>query len=122
MNLGIEKGALYNAVAPYLQAEAAKRNAPLAVVPLSHENRSKTERIGWALQGRMEHGKILFRPGEHMREVRDSLLNFPSVLVHDDALDALAYVAQLGEAQVFSKFAEVQDNTYWTASDDLVGL
>ena len=123
MNLGIEKGALYQAVAPYLKAEAAKRKPTIAlnVEPLSHENRSKSERIGWALQGRMEHGTILFRPGPHMREVEDQFLNFPSVLVHDDAPDVLAYIAQLAEGRVFSQFAEVADNTYWEPSDSLVG-
>ena len=124
MNLGIEKGALYQAVAPYLKAEAAKRNPPimLAVEPLSHENRSKPERIGWALQGRMSNGKILFRPGAHMREVEDQFLNFPSTLVHDDAPDALAYIAQLAEGRVFSQFAEVADQSYWEPADAEVGL
>lgn len=122
MNVGIEKGALYQAVAPYLEAAAAKRGFPLRAEPLSHENRSKTERIGWALQGRMEHGKILFRPGPHMREIEDQFLNFPSALVHDDALDALAYVVQLAEGRVFSRFAEVAEQDYWEPGDSLVGL
>jgi hypothetical protein len=124
MNLGIEKGALYQAVAPYLKAEAAKRSPPimLAVEPLSHENRSKPERIGWALQGRMSNGKILFRPGAHMREVEDQFLNFPSTLVHDDAPDALAYIAQLAEGRVFSQFAEVADSSYWEPTDAEVGI
>ena len=122
MNLGIEKGALFQAVAPYLQSEAAKRNIPLAIEPLSHENRTKYERIGWALQGRMEHKKILFRPGPHMREVKDQFLNFPSHLVHDDAPDVLAYVPQLAAARVFHNFAHVSDESYWEPSDPTVGI
>ncbi len=121
-HVGIEKGALFQAVAPYLAAEAAKRKFPLNVVPLSHENKAKADRIGWALQGRMEHGKIFFRPGPHMKEVEDQFLNFPSTLVHDDALDALAYVVQLGEASVFNRFAHVEAEDYWTPSDRQVGL
>jgi phage terminase large subunit-like protein len=101
---------------------AAKRGFALSVEPLSHDNRSKVERIGWALQGRMEHGKIIFRPGPHMKEIEDQFLNFPSALVHDDALDALAYVAQIGESQVFSRFAKVEDKPYWEPADELVGL
>jgi phage terminase large subunit-like protein len=120
--VGIEKGSLYMAVAPYLEATAAKRNIPLAVEPLSHENKTKQERIGWALQGRMEHGKILFRPGAYMREVKDQFLNFPSALVHDDALDALAYVPQLGATRVFSRFAKVADEEYWHAIDEEIGF
>ena len=121
-NLGIEKGALFQAVAPYLQHEAAKRSIPLAVEPLSHENKTKNERIGWALQGRMEHKKILWRSGPHMREVKDQFLNFPSTLVHDDALDCLAYVPQLAAARVFHNFASLSDEDYWTPSDSTVGL
>jgi predicted phage terminase large subunit-like protein len=122
MNLGIEKGALYQAVAPYLQHEAARRNVPLSIEPLSHENRTKNARIGWALQGRMEHGKILWREGTHMREIKDQFLNFPSSLVHDDALDCLAYVPQLAAARVFSRFAHVEDEAYWVPTDSELGV
>jgi predicted phage terminase large subunit-like protein len=124
MNLGIEKGALYQAVAPYLKHEAAGRKPPipLAVEPLSHENKTKNERIGWALQGRMEHGKILFQSGPYVKEVKDQFLNFPSHLVHDDALDALAYIPQLAQARVFTGFAQEVEEPYWTPSDEQVGL
>lgn len=122
LNLGIEKGALYQAVAPYLAAEAAKRKVALTPVPLSHENRAKIDRIGWALQGRMEHKKILFRPGAYMKEVEDQFLNFPSALVHDDALDALAYVVQLAQSRVFQHFGHISDETYWDPLDAQVGI
>jgi len=122
LHLGIEKGALFQAVAPYLQAEAAKRGIPLSPVPLSHENKTKAERIGWALQGRMEHGKILWRPGAHMKEIEDQFVNFPSALVHDDALDCLAFLPQLAAGQVFSKFAHVADNDYWEPLDAQIGI
>jgi predicted phage terminase large subunit-like protein len=122
LNLGIEKGALYQAVAPALQHEAAKRDIPLSIEPLSHENKTKNERIGWALQGRMEHKKILWRSGPHMREVKDQFLNFPSTLVHDDALDCLAYVPQLAASRVFSRFAHVEDEDYWTPTDSDLGV
>ena len=122
MNLGIEKGALFQAVAPYLQSEAAKRNISLSVEPLSHENRTKNERIGWALQGRMEHKKILWRPGPHMREVVDQFTNFPSTLVHDDAPDCLAFLPQLASSRVFHNFAHVAAEDWWQPTDAEVGL
>jgi hypothetical protein len=123
MNLGIEKGALYQAVAPYLQSEAAKRKISLAIEPLSHENKAKHERIGWALQGRMEHGKIIFRRGmRDLKDVEDQFLNFPSSLVHDDAPDSLAYIAQLAEARVFHRFAAASDESYWQPTDADVGV
>lgn len=122
LNLGIEKGALYQAVAPYIQAEAAKRKMSLAVEPLSHENKTKAERIGWALQGRMEHGTILWRPGPHMKEVEDQFLNFPSTLVHDDAPDVLAFIPQIAGSQVFSKFAHAVEEDYWQPQDAQLGF
>jgi hypothetical protein len=70
----------------------------------------------------MEHGKILFRREmRDWKEVADAFLNFPSSLVHDDALDALAYVAQLMEGRVFNRFAEAVDEPYWECQDSLVG-
>jgi phage terminase large subunit-like protein len=122
MNLGIEKGALFQAVAPALQDEAARRKMSLNVQPLSHENKTKSERIGWALQGRMEHGQILWRPGSHMKEVEDQFLNFPSTLVHDDALDCLAFLPQLAGSQVFRKFAHVEAEDYWEPQDARLGF
>ncbi len=122
MHLGIEKGALYQAVAPELEALAAQRKVPLSVTPLSHENKTKAERIGWALQGRMEHGTILWRPGPHMKEVEDQFLNFPSTLVHDDAPDVLAFIPQIAGSQVFSKFAHVSDDSYWEPLDADLGI
>lgn len=122
LNIGIEKGALYQAVAPELEAVAAQRKMSLNVEPLSHENKSKAERIGWALQGRMEHGQILWRPGEHMKEIEDEFLNFPSTLVHDDALDCLAFLPQLAGSQVFSRFAESVDEPYWQPLDRQLGI
>jgi hypothetical protein len=122
MQLGIEKGALYNVVAPEITAVAAQRHLSLRPEPLSHENKTKSDRIGWALQGRMEHGKILWRPGPHMREIEDQFMNFPSPLVHDDALDALSYIPQLAEGQVFSRFAQAVEEPYWVPTDIEVGL
>lgn len=123
MRLGIEKGALYNAVAPYLSAEANKRNVPLSPVPLSHENRNKVDRIAWALQGRMENSKIFFRQGAPwLRDLEDQVVHFPSQMVHDDALDALAFIVQLAEGSVFSRFAQMADEPYWVPEDAAVGF
>ena len=122
MNLGIEKGALYNAVAPELASEAAKRKLFLRVEALSHENENKVNRIGWALQGRMEHGKILFREAAWNRDIEDQLVHFPSSLVHDDGLDALAFIPQLAKARVFQNFSHVEETPYWTPIDKAAGF
>lgn len=122
---GMEKGTIFNAVLPYLNDEANRkdRKTPVALrmQPLSHENRSKIDRITWALLGRLEHGRIKFRRGPWMTEVTDQLLHFPSRMVHDDVPDALAYVAQLAEGRRFSRFEDAQE-PYWSPIDSDMGF
>ena len=119
---GIEKGALYNAVEPYLRAGAARKNIPLRVEALSHENRSKADRITWALQGRAENGKLTLSCGPWNKELEDQWVHFPSKLVHDDMLDALAYVAQLVEGRVFENFGAEVSEPYWEPMDRAIGF
>ncbi len=56
--VGIEKGALKNAVSPYLNDQMKKNQRFFRVEELTHGNKKKTDRIVWALQGRFEHGNI----------------------------------------------------------------
>jgi predicted phage terminase large subunit-like protein len=119
LQLGIEKGSLYNAVSPYLVNEAAKRRIAIRPKPLSHENQSKANRIAWALQGHAEHGRIILREGAWNREFEDQWINFPSKMVHDDMLDALAFITQLAENRVFSGFGAVTDEPYWEPQDEI---
>lgn len=120
--VGIEKGTTFNAVGPYLRAEAAKRKIPLHVEALQHGNQAKYDRITWALQGRLEHGQIIFRRAAWNSEIEDQLLNFPSKMVHDDGIEALAYVAQLAQNQLFEGFASMSDEPYWEPTDADVGI
>jgi predicted phage terminase large subunit-like protein len=122
LELGIEKGALFNAVSPHLVGGAAKRGLPLRVIPLSHENKSKADRITWALQGRFEHGRITLNNGDWNNELEDQLLNFPSKQVHDDLPDALSMIAQLAENKIFDSFGHVVDEPYWQPMDAVVGF
>jgi hypothetical protein len=62
---------------------------------LSHGNQKKQDRILWALQGRFEHGKIKLKTGDWNLTLVDEASAFPSQLVHDDLLDALAYIDQM---------------------------
>jgi predicted phage terminase large subunit-like protein len=93
--VGIEKGALKNAVLPYLQDLMMSTGVYPKIVELTHGNKKKTDRIVWALQGRMEHGQIVLCEGEWVKEFKDQLLNFPTTGVHDDLIDALSYIDQL---------------------------
>jgi phage terminase large subunit-like protein len=95
IGVGIERGALKNAVSPYLNDLMRKYNVYFHITDLTHGNKKKTERIAWALQGRFEHGRITLNKEEDWRELVDQLLLFPTANVHDDLVDALAYVDQL---------------------------
>jgi hypothetical protein len=96
--LGIEKGALKNAVLPYLNDLMRKYNTYAHIHDLTHGNKKKADRVVWALQGRMEHGRITFNEDEDWDEFKDQLFLFPTPDVHDDLPDALAYIDQIAVA------------------------
>jgi phage terminase large subunit-like protein len=93
--VGIERGALKNAVLPYMQELMLQMQVYPRIVDLTHGNKKKIDRVVWALQGRFEHGQIKLCEGEWTKEFIDELLNFPTPNVHDDLLDALSYIDQL---------------------------
>ena len=95
--VGIEKGALKNAVSPYLNDQMKKNQRFFRVEELTHGNQRKTDRVVWALQGRFEHGNITLNKGEWNAPFLDELFQFPNKLVHDDLIDALAYIDQLAK-------------------------
>jgi phage terminase large subunit-like protein len=93
--VGIERGALKNAVLPYLNDLMRKNNIYAHIQDLTHGNKKKTDRVIWALQGRMEHGRVTFNEDEDWDELKDQLMMFPTNGVHDDLVDALSYIDQL---------------------------
>ncbi len=99
--IGIEKGTTMNAVLPYLSDLMRKNNVFSHIIPLSHGNQNKNDRIVWALQGMFEHGRItLNEEGANynkswQQEFVDEYLMFPTKNVHDDLIDALADIAQM---------------------------
>ena len=95
--VGIEKGALKNAVYPYLNDIMKSNQRFFRVEELTHGNKRKIDRIVWALQGRFEHGKITLNKGEWNATFLDELFQFPNKLVHDDLIDSLAYIDQLAQ-------------------------
>ena len=86
--IGIERGALKNAVLPYLNDLMRKYNTYSHIHDLTHGNKKKTDRIAWALQGRLEHGRITFNEDQDWEEFEDQLVMFPTTGVHDDLVDA----------------------------------
>jgi phage terminase large subunit-like protein len=95
ISVGIERGALKNAVLPYLNDLMRKNNIYSHIQDLTHGNKKKTDRVVWALQGRMEHGRVSFNIEEDWTEFKDQMIMFPTAGVHDDLIDALSYVDQL---------------------------
>lgn len=62
---------------------------------LSHGNQKKQDRILWSLQGRFENKAIRIKHSDWNTALVDEASAFPSQLVHDDLLDALAYIDQM---------------------------
>ena len=106
VSVGIEKGALRNAVLPYLTDLMKSGQRFFRVEELTHGNKKKTDRVVWALQGRFEHGSILLSEGDWNTEFLDELFQFPNPLVHDDLVDALSYVDQLAKVSYYVDFEE----------------
>jgi predicted phage terminase large subunit-like protein len=106
--LGIERGMARNAVLPYLQDEMRRRSYYISVVDLTHGNKKKTDRIVWSLQGRFEQGRIKLKKGEWNKDFVDQLLNFPNSGVHDDMIDALSYIDQIGVTE-FSDWIDEEE-------------
>ncbi len=93
--IGIEKGALMNAVQDYMHEYMARYNRWFEIKPLTHGNQRKYDRVQWALQGRAEKGDIYLLKGEWNEKFLDQAISFPSKYVHDDLVDALAYIDQM---------------------------
>jgi hypothetical protein len=60
--VGIESGALKNAILPYLEDEMRTQGRWVPITDVTHGGKKKADRITWSLQGRLEHGKITFNP------------------------------------------------------------
>ena len=106
VTVGIEKGALQHALMPYLNDNMRRLNTFPPIVQVSHNNQKKQDRIVWALQGRMEQGRLTFEPGEYFEKVQNQLLDFPNPMSHDDTIDALAYIDQLSVIQYAGSYED----------------
>jgi hypothetical protein len=96
--LGIEKGALSNAVGPYLEDYMREFSRYVTPEPLSHGNTKKQDRIEWALAGRSQRGQVYLVEGAWNDAFIEQVSDFPDPLAHDDLLDAAAYVDQMSRA------------------------
>lgn len=105
MKLGIEKGSLRNAIGPYLDDEMRRFNRYYPIWdldPCGNKKGAKEDRIRWALEGRLEKGRLFLNSEEKaanmwQRKLIEQGNDFPSPLSHDDLLDSLAYIDQLAD-------------------------
>jgi predicted phage terminase large subunit-like protein len=116
--VGIESGALKNAILPYLEDEMRSQSRWIVVTDVTHGGKKKADRITWALQGRLEHGKITFNKGHWNRDFESQLLEFPTSGTHDDMVDSLAYIDQVSVAD-FMHTIELDEE--WKPFDEIAG-
>ena len=117
--VGIESGALKNAILPYLQDEMRTQGRWVVITDVTHGGKKKADRITWALQGRLEHGKITFNRNNNWNgELETQLIEFPSKGTHDDIIDSLAYIDQVSVAD-FMHTIEIEEE--WEPYDDVAG-
>jgi phage terminase large subunit-like protein len=94
--VGIEKGALKNAIMPYLEDQMRRLNVYPRIEDLTHGGQRKTDRVFWALQGRFQNKRITFKKNQGWNKaLTDQLLDFPNPMAHDDLVDALSYIDQI---------------------------
>lgn len=117
VGVGAERGALKNAVLPYLQELMRKNNTFFSVQDLTHGNKKKTDRITWALQGRFEHGNIILNENEDWEDLKEELLLFGAKDIHDDLIDALSYIDQMA-ISIYNDEPEIDD---WQPFDTVSG-
>jgi len=116
--VGIEKGALKNAVAPFLNDLMRKNNVYVHISDLTHGNKRKQDRIVWSLQGRFEHGRISFNEDVDWSETFDQICMFPTAGVHDDRVDALSYIDQLA----VTSYQQDYEEDDWEPLDSVSGF
>lgn len=107
--VGIERGIAKQAVVSPLADLMKQHQRFFQIQELTHGNQKKTDRVMWALQGRFENGRITLNKGEWNVTFLDQLFQFPNKLVHDDLIDALAYIDQIANV---AYFVDYEEDTY----------
>ena len=128
--VGIERGMSKNAVcgedgrSGYL-VDLMHKYGYFEVIPLTHGNQRKEDRIKWSLQARAETGKITIQPDTDLPteekwidKFLSQAVDFPNPLAKDDLLDAIAYVDQLA---VHAISWPTDFDTNWRPHDEEVG-
>ena len=127
IKIGIEKGALYNAVWPYLKDVMAQYGKYRPIEALTHGNQHKEDRVMAALEGRLQRGRItlnsteeFFDQPEWVKKLVKQASDFPAPLTQDDLVDSLSYADQLS-IPVYGNFRADNYDT-WTPVDAIAGV
>lgn len=122
--VGIEKGSLMRAVMPYLSDLMRKNSIYLHIEPISTSGSTKkgsdaiANRVIYNLQGRFEHGRIVFSQDEDHSELIKQLLVFPSKKAHDDRADALSLLGMLHD----TVYGEPETDYEFEVLDEIAGF
>lgn len=119
IKVGMERGIAQQAVMSPMSDLMRRRGRLFRVELLTHGNQKKEDRIAWALAGRFENGMISLRRGDWNTRFCDEAANFPSTLVHDDLIDALAYTDQMAQIAYLDGIELADD---WEPSDAVAGF
>ncbi len=131
VRVGIEKGALYNAIWPYLHDIMAQFGKFRKVEPLTHGNQHKEDRVMNAIEGRLQRHRITLNcesdsddkpvdPKPWITTLIKQASDFPAPSTPDDLIDSLSYVDQLGRTP-FAVYSPTKHDT-WVPMDDLAGV
>ena len=116
--IGIEKGPLKQAVYPYMLDNMKRLGVFPAIAETTHGSKNKQGRIQWALQGRLEQGRLTFKEGAYLSKFKEQAMDFPNPMAHDDMLDALAYIDQVATVNYMGDDAVMNDFEFM---DDVAG-
>lgn len=129
VRIGVERGALYNALWPYLLDIMAQYGLTRKVEPLTHGNQHKEDRVMAALEGRLQRHRIFLNcPSDTLRQDRPQWIqtlikqasDFPAPATPDDLIDSLSYADQLGRTP-FSQYNAAKHDQ-WRPLDDIAGI
>ena len=124
VQVGIERGSLQKSLEQNLLEKAAEWRMQLEVVPLNPGSmkggNTKQKRILWSLSNRFRSNKIQLLDGPWLKKFRTQYQEFPSHRAHDDMLDALAFVDQMGPGIMMAGFSSaiMRDNLEPTYGDE----
>lgn len=119
--VGVEDGQIWRAVKPLLEKRMRERllYPPIEVMKPMSDKMARAR----PLQGRMQQGKVLFlNDRAWVEEAVKELLRFPAG-VHDDIVDAMAWVVQLSIGKAPPRVKEPPKKASWRDRlDEIVGL